>query len=251
MWGRSGHPRRLGGVGGGAFPTGRDEVLPAGEPAPGRRPMTASSTETRPRTAADTWLADFADGLEARDVDRAAALFADGSFWRDLVAFSWNIPTVEGRDGVADLLRATLDRTDPPASPPPRTPTEADGVTDGLDRVRDRGRPRPRAPAAAATKALDTAHHARTSSRGTRSRAGARRPKGVEHGADKDRLTWLERREAEAAELGVHDAAVRRGRRRRAGRHRARRPAAPARRAGHRDRQARRGPATSGASRYK
>ena len=29
------------------------------------------------------------------------------SFWRDLVAFTWNIKTVEHRDGVADLLRQT------------------------------------------------------------------------------------------------------------------------------------------------
>ena len=60
---------------------------------------------------------------------------------------------------------------------------------------------------------------------------GPGRPTGVEHGADPDRLTWLEQRQKEAAELGLRDAALRRDRRRRPGRDRARRAAAPARRA--------------------
>ncbi len=35
-----------------------------------------------------------------------------------------------------------------------------------------------------------------------RSRRGSRRPKGTEHGANRDRLTWLERRQQESEELG-------------------------------------------------
>ena len=40
-------------------------------------------------------------------------MFATDSFWRDLVAFTWNIKTVEGRDGVAAMLTARLADTDP------------------------------------------------------------------------------------------------------------------------------------------
>ena len=47
----------------------------------------------------DAWLADFEAALRRRDIDRAAGMFATDSFWRDLVAFTWNIKTVEGRDG--------------------------------------------------------------------------------------------------------------------------------------------------------
>ena len=65
-----------------------------------------SETADRTETArVDAWLAEFSAALEARDLDRAAAMFAPECFWRDLVAFSWNIVTVEGRDGVRDLLR--------------------------------------------------------------------------------------------------------------------------------------------------
>ena len=63
------------------------------------------------RRRVETWLADFEAALAARDVDRAAGLFATTSFWRDLIAFTWNLTTVENRDGVADLLRNTMEST--------------------------------------------------------------------------------------------------------------------------------------------
>ena len=74
------------------------------EPTTGTEPSAA-------RTRVETWLADFEAALAARDVDRAAGLFATTSFWRDLIAFTWNLTTVENRDGVADLLRQTMEST--------------------------------------------------------------------------------------------------------------------------------------------
>ena len=126
------------------------------EPTAGTEPR----VEAGPQQRVDAWLADFEAALAARDVERAAGMFATTSFWRDLVAFTWNIKTVEGRDGVADLLRATLDATDPRGFHTTEEPTEADGVHRRLDRVRDRGRPRPRPPAADRRGRVDAAHHA-------------------------------------------------------------------------------------------
>ncbi len=37
-------------------------------------------------------------------------MFAATSFWRDLVAFTWNITTVEDPVGVEDLLESTVPR---------------------------------------------------------------------------------------------------------------------------------------------
>lgn len=54
----------------------------------------------------DAWLAQFEAALAADDLSAAAALFAPDGFWRDLIAFTWNITTVEGPAGVADLLAA-------------------------------------------------------------------------------------------------------------------------------------------------
>lgn len=53
------------------------------------------------------------DALAQGDIERAAALFATDSYWRDLVAVSWNLKTVEGPAGVADLLSHQLAHTRP------------------------------------------------------------------------------------------------------------------------------------------
>ncbi|WP_369254775.1 flavin-containing monooxygenase [Geodermatophilus amargosae] len=167
-----------------------------------------STLDASPTTAAaraQEWFAAFEDALRARDVDRAAGLFARTSFWRDLVAFSWNVTTVEDRDGVTDLLRATLDRTDPSGFAVSEPPDEADGVTTawftfatavgrgrGMARlVEEDGGPR-------AWTLLTTLYELT----GREEPRGPARPKGAEHGVDRERLTWSERRERERAELG-------------------------------------------------
>ena len=63
-----------------------------------------SDTAVQPATAVDQWLASFDEALTAGDPAAAAELFLEDSYWRDLVAFTWNLKTVEGRDGVEDLL---------------------------------------------------------------------------------------------------------------------------------------------------
>jgi putative flavoprotein involved in K+ transport len=155
---------------------------------------------------AESWLAAFGEALAARDVERAAGMFAGTSFWRDLIAFTWNITTVEDRAGVADLLAATLDRTDPAGFTVSEPPEEADGVTTawftfetavghgkGLVRlVEEDG-------AARAWTLLTTMYELR----GHEEPRGPRRPMGAEHGIHRERETWLERREREARELGV------------------------------------------------
>jgi len=74
-----------------------------------------SSTATRTPVAAeiDQWLTRFDEALTRGDAAGAADLFAPESFWRDLVAFTWNIKTVEGRAGVRDMLEHTLEQTRP------------------------------------------------------------------------------------------------------------------------------------------
>ena len=86
------------------------------------------SSTGSPAERTDAWLTAFEDALTARDVDRAADLFATTSFWRDLIAFTWNITTVEGPEGVRDLLSATLEATDPSGFRTSEEPTEADGT---------------------------------------------------------------------------------------------------------------------------
>ena len=74
-----------------------------------------TDTAVTPSAAVDQWLASFDDALTASDPAAAAALFLEDSYWRDLVAFTWNLKTVEGRDGVEEMLSATLAGTQPRA----------------------------------------------------------------------------------------------------------------------------------------
>jgi len=94
--------------------------------------LTTPDTTSAARSAVQTWLDDFDRALSAGDVDAASALFGEDSYWRDLIAFTWNIKTVEGPAGVADLLAATLAHVHPSGwrITDDEEPTAADGVTE-------------------------------------------------------------------------------------------------------------------------
>ncbi|MFI6098019.1 flavin-containing monooxygenase [Lentzea sp. NPDC051213] len=145
------------------------------------------------------WLERFETALKARDVDAAAALFAQDSYWRDLVAFTWNIKTVEGRDGVTDLLKACVD-VDATGFRTTEPPTEADGVTEawlefetalghcrGYLRLTDEG----------ARTLLTTLEDLK----GFEEPQRDRRPFGVRHGPVPGRRSWAQERAAEQAEI--------------------------------------------------
>ncbi|MDG6719262.1 hypothetical protein QCE92_13905, partial [Staphylococcus aureus] len=90
----------------------------------------ATSAATAARAQTEQWLAAFNAALADGDPDAAAALFANTSFWRDLVAFTWNLTTVEDPDGVRDMLAATLPTLGSVIFEIAEEPTEADGVTE-------------------------------------------------------------------------------------------------------------------------
>jgi len=158
-------------------------------------------TASAAATATEQWLTAFQNALTARDVDAAAALFADESFWRDIVSFTWNITTVEGPAGVADLLRATLDDVEPAGFRATEEPAEADGVITAwiaFETRVGRGSGLLRLVDGKAFTLLTTLDELK----GHEEPARDRRPQGVRHGAYRDRVTWAESREQEAAELG-------------------------------------------------
>ncbi|QBJ97204.1 NAD(P)/FAD-dependent oxidoreductase [Rhodococcus sp. ABRD24] len=154
-----------------------------------------------PQQRVDSWLAAFETALADRDVDAAAGLFAVDSFWRDLTAFTWNIKTVEGRDGIADMLTAQLDTTDPSGFHATEPPVEADGVISawiGFETGVGRGVGHLRLTDEGAWTLLTALQELD----GHEESKGVRRPRGAKHGADPNRVTWSEQREIEARELG-------------------------------------------------
>lgn len=158
-------------------------------------------SDVNPTSRVTAWLARFDQALTAGDIAAATALFGEDCHWRDLVSFTWNIKTVEGRDGVADLLRATLASTRPSHWAVAGDATEAGGVTEAwitFETATGRGKGQIRLKGDLCWTLLTTI----TELKGHEEPHGSTRPHGVTHGVIKDRESWLERKQREEAELG-------------------------------------------------
>ena len=159
---------------------------------------------THPTQAASAWLADFNSALTGGDIDAAVALFEADSYWRDLVAFTWNICTQESPEAIRAMLQARLADVQPSNFAVEGDATEADGVTDAwftFETAVARGRGHLRLRGGKAWTLLTTM----TELKGFEERKGAQRIKGAEHGVHPGRKTWLEQRQDEAATLGYSE----------------------------------------------
>jgi putative flavoprotein involved in K+ transport len=162
----------------------------------------AVAPESSATQEAERWLGAFETALADRDAAAAAALFATDSYWRDLVVFTWNLKTVEGREGVADLVEHTAGQTGAHGFHVTEPAAEADGVTEAwiaFETELGRGSGHLRLKEGKAWTLLTTLDELK----GHEEPRGPARPRGVAHGAEPDRESWLERRRREAEELGV------------------------------------------------
>ncbi|MGX8013245.1 NAD(P)-binding domain-containing protein [Mesorhizobium sp. ORM8.1] len=145
----------------------------------------------------------FGAALVAGDIDKAVACFQEDCYWRDLLSFTWNIKTMEGRDQVRDMLVSQLARTKPSnwAIAKGEDATENDGLLDGwisFETEVARGFGHIRLKDGKIWTLLTTM----VELKGHEEPAGFDRPLGAKHGHGKNRPTWKEEREKEAAELG-------------------------------------------------
>jgi putative flavoprotein involved in K+ transport len=165
--------------------------------------LTQAADRTAEQDAVARWLEDFNAALAAQDAAAAAELFATDGFWRDLVALTWNLKTLEGREQIRAMLSGTLARMRPREFVCTEAPVEAEGIVEAwlefeTEVGRGRGHLRLRRADGTAWTLLTTLYELK----GHEERRGPQRPMGAEHGIDPDRTSWLERREREAAELG-------------------------------------------------
>jgi len=145
----------------------------------------------------------FGAALAAGRIDEAVEMFADQCYWRDLVTFTWNIKTMEGRDQVRDMLSARLADVKPAnwRVAEGEEATEADGLMEswisfetgvargfGLIRVKD-GR-------------IWTLLTTMVELKGHEEKAGFTRPLGAKHGQNVGVRNWIEEREEEIRTLG-------------------------------------------------
>lgn len=140
--------------------------------------------------------------LEAGDVEAAVACFQEDSYWRDLVSFTWNLRTLEGKDQIRAMLNAQLSQIKP--SNFRLDPSEAASDSEGwieFETESARGYGQIRVKDGLIWTLLTTMSELK----GHEEPKNLRRPMGAEHGHSKDRLSWKEKREQEAAELGFSE----------------------------------------------
>src|SRR4051812_38555440 len=141
--------------------------------------------------------------LEAGDIGRAVDVFQDDCYWRDLIAFTWNITTLEGKDAVRAMLEVQLAGIDTSNwALDPAVPASADGeVTTGsftFETGAVRGYGMIRVKGGKIWTLLTTAAELK----GHEGHLGFQRPLGAKHGSGKHRPTWKEEIEQERQTLG-------------------------------------------------
>jgi putative flavoprotein involved in K+ transport len=77
------------------------------------------------------WLSRFGAALDRKDRAAAAELFAHECYWRDLISFTWNIKTLEGKDEIQAMLAATISDVQHGGWQIVGEATEENGVTAG------------------------------------------------------------------------------------------------------------------------
>jgi putative flavoprotein involved in K+ transport len=146
-------------------------------------------------TVLSDWLARFAAALEASETSDWGALFAADCYWRDLVAFSWNIVTVEGVEGVAAMARAQAR-----AIGAHGFVAEGPEGWFGFETATARCRGHVRLGEDGRAEVLLTAA---TELVGHEEIGGSRRPQGLEHRSYRGRKTWADERAERQANLGT------------------------------------------------
>ncbi len=158
--------------------------------------------EYRPRgDDARSWLAAFSSALASGDAERASLLFGEECFWRDLVAFTWNVKTLEGREAIAAMLDAQLAEASPTAWRIEGEPTLADGLIEAwiaFEKSLARGRGILRLRDGRCWTLLTAIEELK----GFEERKGLLRPAGVTHGLYRRDKNWLEAKRAEEDALG-------------------------------------------------
>ena len=164
----------------------------------------APAAELSPQERVDAWLVDFEAALAARDIEGVVRKFATDSFWRDLVAFTWNIKTVEGRDGIAAMLTARLADTDPSGFRTREAPSQDGDITSAFiefETAVGRGVGHLRLKDDQAWTLLTAMQEIK----GFEERKGPTRVLGAVHGSDPDTRSWAEKRLDEELSLGYAD----------------------------------------------
>ena len=145
----------------------------------------------------------FGSALASGDIDTAVGCFQEDCYWRDLVTFTWNIRTMEGRDQIRAMLESQLDAARPSnwRIAEGEDATETDGLIEGWISF-ETGVARGYGHIRLKNGRIWTLLTTMAELKGHEEKAGFTRPLGAKHGHGKDRKSWKEERDDEIAELG-------------------------------------------------
>ncbi len=146
------------------------------------------SPQSKSTQHANRWLSTFAAALARGDAASAAAQFDSECYWRDLIAFTWNIKTSEGRDAIADMLKATLATARPTNWKLDGEATESSGITEAwftFETAFTHGKGHLRLKGDKCWTLLTTAQELK----GFEEKKGPTRPFGTDHGIHPDERT--------------------------------------------------------------
>ena len=159
--------------------------------------------DTTLNTRVQVLLDKFEAAVVAGDLDAIVGMFAPECYWRDLIAFTWNIKTMEGRDQVRDMLAHCLARVKPRnwKIAEGETATDAGGVTEAwisFETEVARGYGLIRLQNGQIWTLLTTMAELKDHEEKT----GFSRPLGARHGVNPGAKTWKELRDEEVEQLG-------------------------------------------------
>lgn len=160
-----------------------------------------SATTLPPTQQLTAWLADFGAAFARADFAAVPQLFAEECYWRDLVAFTWNIKTLEGQAAIQAMLTARTADVQPSHWQLVGEATVGEDGPEGwftFETAVARGKGHLRLQEGRCFTLFTTMQELK----GFEEKRGATRAKGVEHGAYKGRQSWLEHKQQEEAELG-------------------------------------------------
>ena len=75
--------------------------------------MDGISTSNSAIETATAWLGEFGAALALGKASRIDRLFASDCHWRDILALTWNLRTISGADGIANVMASALKRMSP------------------------------------------------------------------------------------------------------------------------------------------
>ena len=158
-------------------------------------------TEATDTVLVKSWLAKLQRAAKKLDAKAIAALFGKECYWRDLVALTWNIRTLEGRDDITQMLADTLLQCG-------LSEIKVDGAAERNGKVVQawftfettvaRGRGHVRLKNGMGFTVLTTMQELK----GHEERRGPTREVGIVNRADLGRKVWQEERAREIADLG-------------------------------------------------